>query len=485
MTDRLRTPLLFLCAVFFSLALITGFGWWRASDNEIPSRELSPTDRAALTEQLIQASPGVYQFPWYAPEIGYTLRPDFHYDDLWADAFTSNELGFRGPIAHKSPDTLRVLFLGDSWTFGMGVSVEAAFPARFAAIANLRQATHERVEAIALALPGYNSFNYLAAMWAHFDRLSPDVVVINLSSNDDQSAGSVLPNGSLYRDTLRTDAFGDPHATAYRYPYLNSTRYRGRWAQVAQSVEDSIQRLKLLDVPVLVHFASRWTTPAAHYVASLGPISAPYVITPERYTVGQWRNPPPELHGTPAAHKIYARIVYRGMTELLGWPLVEDDEPGWMEPVHRAMPVDEGFAGVAGEFEKHSSLVPTSFRLSEAHHRQPAGPFDRRTGRFGGATTIVVRRAAGTRSLRLAVRPLANSQSLYPMILTVRIPHSGGGREVKKLLETASEATIELELPDEIAVGEVMDVVLIANRTRTAVDRLHAESLELVRIWQE
>ena len=123
--------------------------WWRASGTGLES--LSPQERQDLLEEALEISPGIYRPAYFAPGLGYTLVPDREIE-AWGTRVAANDLGFRSPPSAKPAGTTRVLFVGDSWTFGLGVEAEEAFPARLAELA--RESAGGDVQAWSLALPG-------------------------------------------------------------------------------------------------------------------------------------------------------------------------------------------------------------------------------------------------------------------------------------------------------------------------------------------
>ena len=168
--------------------------------------------------------------------MGYTLAPNAQVR-AWRDSFVTNELGYRtGPVV-KEPGTFRVLFVGDSWTFGMGVTETESYPKVFERLAASHAGLERKVEAWSLALPGYNTLNELAALWFYFDRLEPDLVVVSPTRNDNHSTRVVLPGGSLASELAEPDLFGEPHTITYRSPSVASHRFESGCANFLLETE--------------------------------------------------------------------------------------------------------------------------------------------------------------------------------------------------------------------------------------------------------
>ncbi len=96
-----------------------------------------------------------------------------------------DELGFRGAdVPREKPSGLyRILFVGDSFTFGEGVGDDEPFPVRVEAALNASSPPHP-VQAINAGVAGYNTKDeviYLERRWLALD---PDLVVITFFLND-------------------------------------------------------------------------------------------------------------------------------------------------------------------------------------------------------------------------------------------------------------------------------------------------------------
>src|SRR5262249_29739819 len=108
-------------------------------------------------------------FRFYAPhsrsvverdsEIGYRLRPNF-YGTAYASLVQTNSLGFRGPeFDPKNKKALRVVAVGDSCTFGFGVSDNNhTYPAQLYRLLNERYSDAEVINA---GVVGYTSYQVL------------------------------------------------------------------------------------------------------------------------------------------------------------------------------------------------------------------------------------------------------------------------------------------------------------------------------------
>ncbi len=116
--------------------------------------------------------------------LGWKLRPGAV--DRWGDVEVRiNERGFRGPSVpyEKPPRTARVLYLGDSVTFGYRVARwQDTYP--FVADSLFKSLSAYRVETVNLAVEGYSQWQQAIVLEAEGDRYRPDLVVVGFVLND-------------------------------------------------------------------------------------------------------------------------------------------------------------------------------------------------------------------------------------------------------------------------------------------------------------
>jgi len=480
--QRIATVLLAVSAASLAGLGICAWGWYRAATAPVTPAELSAAARLELVEAMVATSPGVHRWSWFEPRIGYTLRPDAELD-AWGDTFRSNALGYRTGAPEKVPGTFRVLFVGDSWSYGMGVREEESFPKAFERLAAEHAGLDRRVEAWTLALPGYNTLNQTAALDYFFERLAPDAVVISPTGNDNHSTPKVLPNGSVASGLAGQDLFGDPHGVVYRLRRLDSHRFRERWRIAFDALRRTEKRLARRGVPLLYFFVARWEPVDVHARVAGAGLAAPYLIVPLELTVGRWENPPPYGHGTPEANRRYGRMVYAGLAAELDWPPLPAAAEAAEVTLHRGAPPGVDWRGRLDRLSAAAtaSRIPGSFRPSRAARIQVTGALDASTGVLGRAATVLVRRPPGARRLRIAVRRLDDAPSLYPLELTVAIPAPAGGSRAAFTVPAGgpAEHRFEVEVPGELPAGSALDVVLVAERTAASPGSLAPRSLRI------
>jgi len=112
---------------------------------------------------------------------------------------TTNAQGFRGvePVAAVKPaGMLRVLCLGDSFTYGVGVDDDAAYPAILEDLLR-RRLPQRNVQVVNAGVPFYDIFDELSYFREKGSKLKPDIVVVQFFINDLEAMA-----GSFFREDL-------------------------------------------------------------------------------------------------------------------------------------------------------------------------------------------------------------------------------------------------------------------------------------------
>ncbi|MBM4048232.1 MAG: SGNH/GDSL hydrolase family protein [Planctomycetes bacterium] len=111
-------------------------------------------------------------------------------DDRRGLTYEINRLGFRGVrewLPKKPKDTLRVLCLGDSCTFGLGVKFEDCYTVRLEALLNAPGAS-QRFEVLNAGSPGYSSYQGWRILEKQLADFEPDVVTFYFGKNEAEAA---------------------------------------------------------------------------------------------------------------------------------------------------------------------------------------------------------------------------------------------------------------------------------------------------------
>lgn len=465
---RLARVLLMVSVVTLALAVFATAGWMRTAERlsqPVELDQLSAVDRQRVFDQMHEALPGIYEPTWYQPEIAYTLRPDTELS-VWDDTFHSNELGFRTGPVRKRRRRFRILFVGDSWTYGMGVKEGESYPQVLARLANEYAGINRIVEAWTLALPGWNGINQTAALDFWYGRLRPDAVVFAPSSNDNDSAPHLLPSGDFFLGTAPAEDWFGNLPLAYYVPWpIDSYEYMARWRMIGARWRAAEKRLADYEIPTVFFFVALWNEELVHELVSQAALSSPYAVVPGVLTLTEWTNPTPAGHGTPEAHERYAQLLYRLLAGQLDWaPLPRDCVHPEIAQVQifAHPPSEEQWLKSALSLRRHYSrdFIPASFRLGEGVLAQWPGSGSYTNGIVGRGTTVLVHPPRGTERLRVRLQRLETVRGLYPLEieLAVAAPGEPSGRLVTLPSSGPNAIDVELVVPPQVRGYSVLDV---------------------------
>lgn len=151
------------------------------------------------------------------PELGWRFKPD-----STVELATINEQGFRGPVLspERRPGSTRLLFIGDSTCFGLGVSLRETFAARSTQLI-ARDHPGSEFEYALGAVPGYSSY-HSRVLLERLLPLQPDLVVFYVGAYNDHTPRPFYPDAD----------------TAGRMARLTSLWHRVRVLRAAESLID-------------------------------------------------------------------------------------------------------------------------------------------------------------------------------------------------------------------------------------------------------
>lgn len=141
------------------------------------------------------------------PDMTYILRANSEFATLGVP-FRTNEIGFRDrPVFEKVPGVFRILCLGDSVTFGTGVTNEQTYPNVLEGIIQQAAPPGMIVDVINAGISAYNIRNIRGLLEHYINYLKPDVVVYAFVENDLDDSVSAGPGGWLvaYDPTKSSD----------------------------------------------------------------------------------------------------------------------------------------------------------------------------------------------------------------------------------------------------------------------------------------
>jgi lysophospholipase L1-like esterase len=117
-----------------------------------------------------------------------------------------NEDGMRGPLLpiKKKPGNFRILFLGDSTCWGIGVKLEDSFAALATRLIAENNSDRE-VEYLLGAFPGYSSYQS-GVMLKRLINREPDLVVFYVGANNDHTRARYFKDSDIPERSARLHA---------------------------------------------------------------------------------------------------------------------------------------------------------------------------------------------------------------------------------------------------------------------------------------
>jgi len=167
---------LFGCAVAFAVLFLFQCGReWFSRMFHLPQRQIAQ-------KSLYHNSP--FYFNFHArPSALMPVLESFSEDNRFHARHNSH--GFRTPeytIAHP-PDTFRILVIGDSFTWGQGVTMEETFPYVLNSLL-VQNCSGLKFEVISLGVCGHRFAENLLKLLVHGQFLNPDLVIVQVCFND-------------------------------------------------------------------------------------------------------------------------------------------------------------------------------------------------------------------------------------------------------------------------------------------------------------
>jgi lysophospholipase L1-like esterase len=119
------------------------------------------------------------------PLLGYALKPDLRIDYAGTTPVETNRFGWRDGEyrREKATGTFRVICIGDSRVFGLGLRAEDTYPKQLERMLRERH-SETAIEVINAGVPGYTSREGLVLVREVLPRFHPDLVIASFGHND-------------------------------------------------------------------------------------------------------------------------------------------------------------------------------------------------------------------------------------------------------------------------------------------------------------
>jgi len=144
------------------------------------ARSISESDYSALREKLDENPEAIYMFD---PDVSYRLKPDFvGHRSRSRHRHATNSVGLVGEEIDHRPEVTKVLFLGDSVTFGDGIP--EPLPAASSFVSRIQEDAGPSCQMMNAGVPGWSTHQQLAFFDKYLDGIDWSAVVLVVCLND-------------------------------------------------------------------------------------------------------------------------------------------------------------------------------------------------------------------------------------------------------------------------------------------------------------
>jgi lysophospholipase L1-like esterase len=204
------------------------------------------------------------KLPWWLPQRNLEGAPFVaNTEKNVVTPISTDEYGFRGSRVTDASEGCRVLCLGDSTTFGLGVLDNETWPTQ---LEDRLRMDHPKVEVINAGLCGYTALQGLGLLEERCGWINPDVVVITFGFNDQstwfdandleragQDVLDLLAQPAAYRAADATDL---PEGQETQLPRLTQGQFVDVMLVIVRWAQDRGARCLLLGWPSMPELGS-------------------------------------------------------------------------------------------------------------------------------------------------------------------------------------------------------------------------------------
>lgn len=159
---------------------------------------------------------------WHTNPRSVTMR---HVTPFFDVTYRTNRYGLRGPDIAAKDDRLRIVHIGDSYTFGWGVEEKDSIPGQ--AEKRLRELlATDRVDVINFGVPGTNPISFYNYAKNYVPQLKPDIVLVSLFKTRNTFLGHDVQPVDGHDSYIRTAL----EMAVRDYTPGAETKARKRWA---------------------------------------------------------------------------------------------------------------------------------------------------------------------------------------------------------------------------------------------------------------
>lgn len=146
----------------------------------------------AFTPSFKIMNAGIYE---YDPDLGYKIKNNLDismsYKEQQNIHVKTNQYGFRDNSGIYGNTDMKILCIGDSHTFGLGVDQDETYPAQLQRLLNQKSKTKIRI--VNAGVPAYGWLEEQVMLNKVLGKVKPDIVVMQVSWNDINDNGMGIP----------------------------------------------------------------------------------------------------------------------------------------------------------------------------------------------------------------------------------------------------------------------------------------------------
>lgn len=184
----------------------------------------------AYDRNLTKTESGIFSLIQLDSELGYTIKPNLrYYKEDKDEHYTTNSLGARSKHEyHPDKNKYKILFVGDSFTFGDYVDDSEIYP-------TILQSLDKNIQVFNFAVSGYGIDQMYIMLKKRIDEIKPNMVIVAFISDD------------MYRSTLKFRTFIKPYFIVKNNKLVQmNVSITKDYGQVASEIREELSRKAFL-----------------------------------------------------------------------------------------------------------------------------------------------------------------------------------------------------------------------------------------------
>ena len=267
--------------------------------------------------------------------IGYRLQPNL--DGIFHSArYQINSLGLRGPEidSPKETEERRILFLGDSFVFGIGVNNDQTLSTRIEDLVKT-EVPDSKYRVINMGVPSYNTEQELIQLEGLQGTLDPNAVILFFVPNDIEKKKWVFEKRESFAANFSQRSYalstffilvqqaltklGSPPQLINLQDYSEGNV---RWVAISDSLQKINSLCKARSIPFVVYLEGSTSDGINAMVEKVGKSSGFDVVGLEPWSDPRWagvdvlryRNSKSDSHPNAEGTSVWGRLIYEDLS---------------------------------------------------------------------------------------------------------------------------------------------------------------------------